>query len=214
VEIKFVFFFEENAFNSDGTLVQVKELSINKIGHALHELNPVFKEFTHRGEIKQVATEIMGLKMPVVCQSMVIFKNPKIGGFVSVHQDSSFLYTDPPSCNALWFALEDCTRDNGCLWVLPKSHKDPIKTRFLKRDDGSLYYDPERQKLPQPNLSDYIPLECSSGACVLLHGAIEHMSYENKSEHSRNVYTFHLVDASCKYASDNWLQRNTPFTPL
>src|ERR1043166_8036235 len=40
------FFFEENAFNSDGTLKQVKELSINKIGHALHDLDPVFDRFS------------------------------------------------------------------------------------------------------------------------------------------------------------------------
>ncbi len=35
------------------------------------------------------------------------------------HQDSSFLITDPPSCVGLWWALEDATRDNGCLWALP-----------------------------------------------------------------------------------------------
>jgi phytanoyl-CoA hydroxylase len=48
---KIRFFFEEDAFNSDGTLRQRKEHSINKIGHALHDLDPVFGEFSRTNEI-------------------------------------------------------------------------------------------------------------------------------------------------------------------
>ena len=43
---KIRFFFEENAFNADGSLRQEKATSINKIGHALHDLDPVFDEFS------------------------------------------------------------------------------------------------------------------------------------------------------------------------
>uniref|UniRef100_A0A804J8P9 Uncharacterized protein n=1 Tax=Musa acuminata subsp. malaccensis TaxID=214687 RepID=A0A804J8P9_MUSAM len=43
---KISFFFDENAFGEDGHLKQLKELSINKVGHALHEIDPVFKEFS------------------------------------------------------------------------------------------------------------------------------------------------------------------------
>jgi hypothetical protein len=48
---------------------------------------------------------------------------------VSPHQDSTFLYTEPLSCVAFWFAFEEATRDNGCLWVIPGSHKHGIKRR-------------------------------------------------------------------------------------
>src|SRR5918999_350172 len=48
------FFFEENAFNADGSLRQEKEKSINKIGHALHDLDPVFEEFSRRKDIKEL----------------------------------------------------------------------------------------------------------------------------------------------------------------
>lgn len=34
-------------------------------------------------------------------------------------QDSSFIHTSPLSCVGLWWALEDCTKDNGCLWAMP-----------------------------------------------------------------------------------------------
>ena len=55
---KIRFFFEENAFNSDGTLKQAKARSINKIGHALHDLDPVFDKFSRSDKIKQLAEDL------------------------------------------------------------------------------------------------------------------------------------------------------------
>ena len=48
-----------------------------------------------------------------------VLQQPHIGGEVSAHQDSTFLYTDPPSVIGLWVALEDATKENGCLWSIP-----------------------------------------------------------------------------------------------
>ena len=55
---KIRFFFEENAFNADGSFRQEKERSINKIGHALHDLDPVFDEFSRRNEIKELVSDL------------------------------------------------------------------------------------------------------------------------------------------------------------
>ena len=111
---KIRFFFEENAFNADGTLKYEKEKSINKIGHALHDLDPVFQKFSRSEKVKQLAQAI-GFADSLLLQSMYIFKQPNIGGEVTCHQDSTFLYTDPIDIIGLWFALEDATVENGCL---------------------------------------------------------------------------------------------------
>src|ERR1041385_6588036 len=55
---KIRFFFEENAFNGDGTLRYEKEKSIKKIGHALHDLDPVFDRFSRNTKVKQLATAL------------------------------------------------------------------------------------------------------------------------------------------------------------
>src|SRR2546429_8030790 len=78
---KIRFFFEENAFRPDGTLRQSKEQSINKIGHALHDLDPVFDKFSRTKEIKQLISDL-GIADPLLIQSMYIFKQPRIGGDV------------------------------------------------------------------------------------------------------------------------------------
>src|SRR5262245_48709257 len=62
-------FFEENAFLPDGTLKQSKERSINKIGHALHDLDPVFNQFSRSAKIKEL-TQDLGIINPLLLQSM------------------------------------------------------------------------------------------------------------------------------------------------
>src|SRR5215510_12108372 len=72
---KIRFFFEENAFNPDGTLKYKKEKSINKIGHALHDLDPAFRKFSRSENVKQLAAAI-GFADSLLLQSMYIFKQP------------------------------------------------------------------------------------------------------------------------------------------
>ena len=89
------FFFEERAFDRDGKLAQDKRLSINKMGHAMHDLDPTFRAFS-RSEKMAALLASLEVNKPVPVQSMYIFKNPVIGGEVVPHRDSTFLPPDPP----------------------------------------------------------------------------------------------------------------------
>ncbi|MGA0838061.1 MAG: phytanoyl-CoA dioxygenase family protein, partial [Ilumatobacteraceae bacterium] len=96
-------FFEDGALDDAGELTRPKELAINKIGHAQHDLDPVFESFSYTDDLAGVAADI-GLVDALALQSMYIFKQPGIGGEVACHQDSTFLYTDPLSVTGFWFA--------------------------------------------------------------------------------------------------------------
>ncbi|WP_428332110.1 phytanoyl-CoA dioxygenase family protein [Novosphingobium sp.] len=132
------FLFEEGAFNEAGERIKAKELAINKLGHALHLDAPPFRDFTHTDTMARIIADL-GFKDPVVLQSMLIFKQPDIGGKVDKHRDSTFLHTKPSTAVGFWFALEDCkkARDgypgNGCLAFVPKSHKDGGNDRRFRR---------------------------------------------------------------------------------
>lgn len=202
---KIRFFFEENAFNPDGTLKYEKEKSINKIGHALHDLDPIFERFSRSERIKNLAAAI-GLKNPLLLQSMYIFKQPNIGGEVICHQDSTFLYTDPIDIAGLWFALEDATVENGCLWVIPGGHRHGLKSRWVRSSEGMKFEIFDEEPWPEDQL---VPLEVSKGSLILLHGLLPHRSFENRSSRSRHAYTLHLISAGAKYPADNWLQRSS-----
>ena len=198
------FFFEENAFGSDGALKQDKELSINKIGHALHDLDPVFDRFSRTNSIEQLALEL-GVDNPLLLQSMYIFKQPHIGGEVNCHQDSTFLYTEPHNILGLWFALEDATLENGCLWVLPGGHKRGLKSRWLRTENGMQFETFDTSPWAEEEL---IPLEVKKGSLIMLNGLLPHRSLENRSPKSRHAYTLHIISGDSRYPSDNWLQRS------
>lgn len=202
---KIRFFFEEHAFLPDGTLRQSKERSINKIGHALHDLDSVFDAFSRTPEIKQIVSEL-GIADPLLLQSMYIFKQPRIGGEVTCHQDATFLFTEPLRMIGLWFALEDATVENGCLWAMPGGHKLGLKSRFLRADAGGTRFEVlDSTPWVEEKLQ---PLEVRKGTVIVLHGLLPHLSRENTSARSRHAYTLHVIDASAHYPENNWLQRS------
>ncbi|XP_065784382.1 phytanoyl-CoA dioxygenase domain-containing protein 1 isoform X3 [Muntiacus reevesi] len=128
---KIRFFFEKGVFDKQGNFLVPPEKSINKIGHALHAHDPIFRCVTHSPKVQALARSL-GLQMPVVVQSMYIFKQPHFGGeggpaAVTPHQDASFLYTEPLGrVLGLWIALEDAMLENGCLWFIPGSHRGAL----------------------------------------------------------------------------------------
>ena len=200
------FFFEAEAFTPEGALRQPKQLSLNKIGHALHDLDPTFAHFSRTPRLAALAADL-GQAQPLPWQSMYIFKQPGIGGEVACHQDATFLYTNPPSVVGLWFALEDATRENGCLWALRGGQRFGLKSRFKRAEGGGTEFEIlDPTPWPQERL---IPLEVPQGTLIVLHGLLPHLSYANRSPKSRHAYTLHLIDGDCEYPADNWLQRGT-----
>ncbi|MRW83099.1 phytanoyl-CoA dioxygenase family protein [Pseudoduganella sp. FT26W] len=198
-------FFEEEAFGADGQLKQAKSLSINKIGHAMHDLDPAFRAFTADARLEELAREL-GLSDPKVWQSMYIFKQPGIGGEVRWHQDATYFDTDPVSVTTFWFALEDATLDNGCMWAEPGGHRGPMRERFLRNGD-----DVRMEKLSDmawPDNSTAVPLECKAGSLVCFHGLLPHYSAPNRSAVSRHAYTLHVTDGATSYSPQNWIQRD------
>lgn len=203
-------FFEEEAFDADGRLVVPKAQAINKIGHAMHDLDPVYHAFSHGDDLAALAAAV-GLAQPRLVQSMHIFKPPRIGGEVRWHQDATFLRTEPLTVTGFWFALEDATRDNGCLWVEPGGHRGPLRERFVRRGDAVRTEVVDATPWPAPGRT--VPLEVEAGTLVVFHGLLPHASAPNRSAVSREAYTLHAVDAGSTWAADNWLQRS-PSLPL
>ncbi|KAG8836146.1 hypothetical protein FRC20_007122 [Serendipita sp. 405] len=229
---KIRYFLEEDAVGPDGKLNRSKERAVNKIGHALHELDPVFRDVTlNNPRLKAIAKDLHFHSNPLVLQSMVICKQPEIGGKVPEHNDSTFLYTSPPSALGFWFALEACTELNGALSFLPGSHLNTdITKRFVRMPEGGTDFEPivniekpldlreSSREDALPIASDYKLETCEAGSLVLIHGSVIHKSERNTSNLTRYAYTFHMIEGQplATYDKKNWLQPTDemPFTPL
>jgi phytanoyl-CoA hydroxylase len=171
---------------------------------------------------------------------MVICKQPQIGGEVPEHNDSTFLYTDPPSALGFWIPLEACTPANGALSFLPGSHKTvPLTKRFVRLPAGGTGMEQlpvPLDEIPTVDSSAYVLQECqpgwmlvcmyrmscltlsSAGDLVIIHGSVLHKSPRNTSDKTRFAYTFHMIESPplAKYSERNWLQPtpDMPFSPV
>ncbi len=202
-------FFEEEAFDASGKLAYPLPLAVNKLGHALHDLDPVFSAFS-KGAALQAVSASLGVEHPLVMQSMYIFKQPNIGGEVVCHQDSTYLYTDPMSVVGYWFAIDDAHRGNGCLGGIPGEHRKGLKKLFRRQDDGTL----ETRELDPRirwDMSALEWLEVPAGTLIVFNGCFPHLSEANRSVQARHAYTLHAIDSACAYPADNWLQRSPHF---
>ncbi|CAO2598092.1 Phytanoyl-CoA dioxygenase domain-containing protein 1 [Lemmus lemmus] len=190
---KIRFFFEKGVFDKKGNFLVPPEKSINKIGHALHAHDPVFRGVTHSPKVQQ----------------------PHFGGEVSPHQDATFLYTEPLGrVLGVWIAIEDALLENGCLWFIPGSHTRGVSRRMIRAPAGTSFLGSE----PAWDNSLFVPLPVRRGGLVLIHGEVVHKSEQNLSDHSRQAYTFHIMEAAAGtvWSPENWLQPTTelPFPPL
>jgi len=205
-------FLEKDALDQDGKLTRPKEKAVNKIGHALHELDPLFRKVTMENQrIKRLVRDLQFHRDPVALQSMVITKQQQIGGEVPEHNDSIFLYTDPPTALGFWIPLEKCTAENGALSFLPGSHlTTPITKRFVRMPTGGTGFEhlPVPTKEAPPSTGEYVLECCEPGDLVLIHGSVLHKSEKNLSPNTRFAYTFHMIDSPphATYDEKNWLQ--------
>lgn len=196
------FFFEEEATD------QPTPLALNKIGHALHDIDPVFAAISRRPQFAALAADL-GFRQPLLLQSMYLFKQPQIGGEVGWHQDATYLYTEPSTVTGFWIALDDADRDNGCLTALPGAHRGPLRQRFHRRNDAFVTETLDGAAWPATAPA---VLEARAGTLVVLHGLLPHASAPNRSARARHAYSLHVIDGAAHYPLDNWLQR--PDLPL
>lgn len=198
--------------NGDTKLKVDLECAINKVGHAQHDLDPVFESFSYTPALAAIAKEL-GYVVPQLIQAMYIFKSPKTGGEVIAHTDHPFLWTEPQSVIGFWFAIDDATEENGCLWAMPGGHKsEPIRSRF-KRTSNSETTTEILDDTPY-DMEKFIPLPAKRGTLIMLDGRLPHKSDHNHSTKPRHAYTLHLIEGDSSrvtYLEDNWLQRSPEF---
>lgn len=188
--------------------------AINKIGHALHDLDDRFVLFSRSDAVRTVA-KAFGFETALLVQSMYILKNARVGAAVNAHRDAAFVQAGDGkagSCLGFWWALEDATEENGCLWAVPGSHRDGAAIRRMVCRDGrnvfvgedEIVYDDEQ----------FVALPMKAGDVVLLHGGLVHRSLPNRSEKSRHAYSIHVVRNGL--GEECWLKfvKGEPFRPV
>ncbi|MGH7213881.1 MAG: phytanoyl-CoA dioxygenase family protein [Tepidisphaeraceae bacterium] len=167
--------------------------------HQPHYVSPVMLKYVKHPKICGVLSQITAAHLPfwdgsVKCmQSMLFVKPPGFQG-QAWHQDEIYIPTRDRSLIGAWIALDDATIDNGCLYVLPGSHRSGYLYPQRPHDKADQWdFAPESYGFDQ---SAQVPVEVKAGTLVFFNGYLLHTSYPNKTRDMyRRVLVNHYMNA-------------------
>jgi phytanoyl-CoA hydroxylase len=203
--------FWEKGTDPASLLPEERERCVSRLGHGLHWVDPVFRRAAQHPKAAAALEALNGPGINIV-QTMIIYKQPRIGGELGFHQDASYLHTEPQSLLACWFALDDIDAENSPLLVIPGSHRLPLRTVAELGDDGKFIH---RQVAEAPaDPSQAVPVLAPRGSVIFFHGLLYHASGPNLSPRPRRAYAVHYASAASKWSPFNWIDGAGGFVPV
>ena len=163
---------------------------VRKMTHLCY-FDDLFEAVARKAEIVDVIEELMGPNIKLYCDQLMM--KPRFNGTITGwHQDSvawpQFAPQDHVSC---WVALDDATVENGCMTVIPGSHKW-----------GPIARDRQEEFLANPLLREPVPVELPAGACMFHHGLNFHRTGANNTPNRRRGLALHYIQSETMYLSN------------
>jgi ectoine hydroxylase-related dioxygenase (phytanoyl-CoA dioxygenase family) len=148
----------------------------------IHLLSPVFNKVCLNKNILDAVESIIG-KNILICGTTLFIKNPNEKGFVSFHQDAKYIGLEPHNWVTVWLAVTDANEHNGCMRMLPGSHKEDLKYHEQKFDENNLLT--RGQTIQNIPIDKTDPVILEAGQVSLHHPLIVHGSGLNQSKDRR-----------------------------
>ena len=184
-------------------------------GRAIHQfvnmwkVAPEYREPIHLPAIYEVVAALMGVPAVRLWHDQVISKPPGDNGKFACHHDFYFWPLDRPTMISCWLALDDATVDNGCMHVVPGSHRDPRfqpPTCDLSEEihlspapmgpgePGSLYDEARTWDVDRAS-----PVELKAGECMFHHCLNYHMTPPNVTDRQRRALVLIFMPDGTRY---------------
>ncbi|MDX6212056.1 MAG: phytanoyl-CoA hydroxylase [Frankiales bacterium] len=161
--------------------------------HYPHKVSEVALRALTNPRIVDCLVAVIGPNVKAM-QSMLFIKSEGKPG-QAWHQDEYFIPTRDRSLTGVWIALDDATIENGCLWVLPGSHRRGVLYPARDQDDPRFDCSIEAYDFPySPDQS--LPVEIPAGTAVFFNGYLLHRSLQNSGRHGyRRALANHYMSA-------------------
>ncbi len=166
--------------------------------HQPHFVSPVMERYARHPRICGVLSQITAAHLPfwdgsVKCMQTMLFVKPPGFQGQAWHQDEIYIPTRDRSLIGAWIALDDATVENGCLWVIPGSHR--MGYLYPQRDHNNRDEFDFAQESYGFDESAEVPVEVKTGSVVFFNGYLLHRSFKNRSEIFRRVLVSHYMNA-------------------
>jgi ectoine hydroxylase-related dioxygenase (phytanoyl-CoA dioxygenase family) len=156
----------------------------------VHRHEPVFNAFCRDPRLLALVAGLLGPDLDCFL-SQFIFKNPGALG-QPWHQDAFYFPFDRRPQVGVWLAVTAATLENGPLWVLPGSQREPIHPVVPdRREHAQMGY----VEIVDHDMSQAVPVLLEPGDVLLFHGHLMHKSTDNRSAGMRAAMVYHYGEA-------------------
>jgi phytanoyl-CoA hydroxylase len=163
----------------------------------MHRWDDASLQWMIDSRLDEVMTALLG-RSPYAVQTMIYFKPPGSRG-QALHQDNFYLKAEPGTCVAAWMALDKVDQANGCLEVVPGSHRWPILCTE-KADTAVSFTD---VTVPLPDAAAAVPVEMEPGDVLFFHGALVHGSAPNvTTDRFRRALIGHYIEGEAEQVAE------------
>mgnify|MGYP003326229732 CR=1 FL=1 len=182
-----------------------KTLAYRKIEQL--EFDPIFLEYMQRPLFRQICADVYGPRTRIACHRAMFFNKPAEGGVpLGWHQDGRNWNLSVREKITIYTALDAQTKENGCLTVIPYSHKEcPMHT--VRNEKDIQKYAPEKNRM-------YMELE--KGEVVLQQIKLLHSSLVNTTHRPRRAFSIAFIDANayCTHSGERYPQVLPDYQPV
>lgn len=181
----------EPGFNDETASNEEAELKVRKI-MGFKDLLPIFSHLSsNHPKINSILESLIG-KDPILFQDMALIKPPFIGSEKPWHQDNAYFSVTPlDAVIGVWIALDDATKENGCMHVIPGGHEmGPLchhHTFDCEIKPGRVPYE------------KVVPVEIPAGGAMFFYGLLPHQTPPNSSPDRRRALQFHYRSATSTF---------------
>ncbi len=168
------------------------------------QADPLFYAHLFNNKITSMTAQLIGCDTMRVWHDQVQYKPPRVGGPTLWHQDHPYWpVIEPADLVSCWVALEDAVVENGCMWMVPGSHKwGPHKGGTIGTDPETWQPMPDLTKLPAGISVRPVPCTVKKGHAVFHHCLTWHGAYPNRSELGRPAIAVHYMPGWTRYEPD------------
>jgi len=161
--------------------------------HFPHKISPLLLQVARHPAVVRALCAVVGPNVKLM-QSMLFVKAEGKPG-QAWHQDESHIPTRDRSLTAVWIALDDATVENGCLWVIPGSHRAGVLHPVREQHDPR--YDCTDEAFGYAHREeDAVPVELPAGSALVFDGHLLHRSLPNSGRHGmRRALVTHYMSA-------------------
>ena len=206
--------FHEPVARTWPTTVDLDEYTdaVARVGHGLHARPGAVRNWLNESGLGEWS-RLTGRRRPAVIETMFVRKS-RWSENLPPHLDHTYLWTDPPSVQVFWLALDRADERNGGLLVDTRGPVPGPRHRLVRHGDEAKLVpvvDAPTEAYPFADLAALTPVRCDPGDAVVVDGLVLHGSGIPEESRGRDALAVHVVDLECAWASTNYLGNMTPY---